>query len=208
MVRALQALRGVSFVTAVGLVAEIGDIRRFSIRASSWRFSVWCRRSIRVGRASDAAGSPRRATARAPPARRSRMGVSGHAAPRTADALSTRGVAEACLRHRLEGPAAPDVTLSTTGRARQVQAESRHGDRSRADRLHLGDRAGGASAARVDDTSDPVRPVGGIAARWRTLEVVMDISRSIRPCLGRGSSATNHSLGGTQPADISSVNRR
>jgi hypothetical protein len=26
--------------------------------------------------------------------------------------------------------------------------------------------------------------------------------------LGRGSSATNHSLGGTQPADISSVNRR
>jgi hypothetical protein len=26
--------------------------------------------------------------------------------------------------------------------------------------------------------------------------------------VGRGSSATNHSLGGTQPADISSVNRR
>jgi transposase len=30
VVDALQALRGVSFVTAVGLVAEIGDIRRFS----------------------------------------------------------------------------------------------------------------------------------------------------------------------------------
>ena len=29
MVDAVQALRGVSFVTAVGLVAEIGDIRRF-----------------------------------------------------------------------------------------------------------------------------------------------------------------------------------
>ena len=29
VVEALQALRGVSFVTAVGLVAEIGDIRRF-----------------------------------------------------------------------------------------------------------------------------------------------------------------------------------
>jgi hypothetical protein len=29
VVAALQALRGVSFVTAVGLVAEIGDIRRF-----------------------------------------------------------------------------------------------------------------------------------------------------------------------------------
>jgi transposase len=30
VVDALQALRGVSFVTAVGLVAEIGDIRRFT----------------------------------------------------------------------------------------------------------------------------------------------------------------------------------
>ncbi len=29
-VEALQALRGVSFVTAVGLVAEVGDIRRFT----------------------------------------------------------------------------------------------------------------------------------------------------------------------------------
>lgn len=29
VVDALQALRGVSFVTAVGLVAEVGDIRRF-----------------------------------------------------------------------------------------------------------------------------------------------------------------------------------
>jgi transposase len=28
-VDALQALRGVSFVTAVGLVVEVGDIRRF-----------------------------------------------------------------------------------------------------------------------------------------------------------------------------------
>ncbi len=34
MVEALQALRGVSFVTAVGLVAEVGDIRRSRIRAS------------------------------------------------------------------------------------------------------------------------------------------------------------------------------
>ena len=30
VVAALQALRGVSFVTAVGLVAEVGDIRRFA----------------------------------------------------------------------------------------------------------------------------------------------------------------------------------
>jgi transposase len=30
VVDALQALRGVSFVTAVGLVAEVGDIRRFT----------------------------------------------------------------------------------------------------------------------------------------------------------------------------------
>jgi transposase len=30
VVEALQALRGVSFVTTVGLVAEVGDIRRFT----------------------------------------------------------------------------------------------------------------------------------------------------------------------------------
>ena len=34
VVDALQALRGVWFVTAVGLVTEVGDIRRFTIRVS------------------------------------------------------------------------------------------------------------------------------------------------------------------------------
>jgi hypothetical protein len=45
-------------------------------------------------------------------------------------------------------------------------------------------------------------------ARWRILEGVMDISTDTSVPLGRGSSATNHRLGGTPPADISSVNRR
>ena len=44
VVDALQALRGVSFVTAVGLVAEVGDIRRSRIPASSWCTSAWSRR--------------------------------------------------------------------------------------------------------------------------------------------------------------------
>jgi len=49
VVAALQALRGVSFLTAVALVAELGDLTRFGIHASSWRISGSCRRNIRVG---------------------------------------------------------------------------------------------------------------------------------------------------------------
>ena len=49
VVAALQALRGVSFVTAVALVAELGDLTRFRHPRDSWRISGSCRRNIRVG---------------------------------------------------------------------------------------------------------------------------------------------------------------
>ena len=55
---------------------------------------------------------------------------------------------------------------------------------------------------------DQIRPVGGIAVRWRTLEVVMDISTTDTSVPRARPLRDNHSLGGTQPADISSVNRR
>jgi transposase len=45
VVRALQALRGMALVAAATLVAELGDITRFAIPASSWRISVWFRPS-------------------------------------------------------------------------------------------------------------------------------------------------------------------
>src|ERR1700681_2698439 len=61
VVAALQALRGVSFITAVGVVAELGDLTAFGIRASSWRILGSCRRNTRVGPRCGAGRSPRRA---------------------------------------------------------------------------------------------------------------------------------------------------
>jgi len=69
VVDALQALRGVSFVTAVGLVAESVTSDASAIRESSWRFLASCRQSTQAGPVSDGAGSPK-------PAIRTRGGCS------------------------------------------------------------------------------------------------------------------------------------
>jgi transposase len=61
MVAALQALRGVSFITAVALVAELGDVTGLAIRVNSWPISDSCRRNIPAARVSDGAPSRRRA---------------------------------------------------------------------------------------------------------------------------------------------------
>ena len=62
VVAALQALRGVSFVTAVALGRGTRrPPRGLVIRASSWRIWDSCRRNTPVGRASDVVASPRRA---------------------------------------------------------------------------------------------------------------------------------------------------
>ena len=61
VVDALQALRGVSFVTAVGLVAEVGDIRRFDHPRQLMAFLGLVPSDTPVGPLSDAVGSPRRA---------------------------------------------------------------------------------------------------------------------------------------------------
>jgi transposase len=60
VVDALQALRGISFVTAVGLVTEVGDIRRFTHPRELMAYLGLCHQNTQPGRASDVAGSPRR----------------------------------------------------------------------------------------------------------------------------------------------------
>ena len=208
VVDALQALRGVSFVTAVGLVVEVGDIRRFDHPRQLMAFlglvpsEYSSGPSVRRGGITKA-GNPhaRRLLAEAAWAY---QGV-----PRIwpADAVPARSLAGRRVCDRVEGPTSLDVAVSETGGTRQGKTQSRHRRRPRTHRLHLGHRPGGAAAPGLSPPHQ-VRQVGGIVARWRTLEVVMDVSPSTCPSLGRGSSATNHSLGGTQPADISSVNRR
>ena len=108
---------------------------------------------------------------------------------------------------RLEGPTSLDRTLSDAGRPRKAKPTVATADRAGAEGLHLGHRTGGAAPRVARRRSGPSgrrhrgqaeNPRGryGHQHRWT------------RPSPGRGSSATNHSLGGTQPADVSSVNRR
>lgn len=62
VVAALQALRGIAAITAIGLVAEIGDLGPLRIPASSWGISAWFPRSTPVVSARAGAASPRQAT--------------------------------------------------------------------------------------------------------------------------------------------------
>jgi len=124
VVDALQALRGVSFVTAVGLVAEVGDIRRFDhprqlmaylgLVPSEYSSGPSVRRGPRW------TPQNRPSIDRAKPATTARSKTLLMAAEepvvapadRPADALPTRGAAESHLRHRVEGAAPSHVTVS------------------------------------------------------------------------------------------------
>ena len=62
VVAAYQAMRGVNFLAATTLVAEVGDLRRFDNPAQLMASSAWCRPSTRPATRPDAARSPRPAT--------------------------------------------------------------------------------------------------------------------------------------------------
>ncbi len=151
VVDAPQALRGVSFVTAVGLVAEVGDIRRFEHPRQLMAFLGLVPSehssgpSVRRGGITKA-GNPhaRRLLAEAAWAY---QGI-----PRIGRQMLYRqeGVAESHLRYRMEGTAASHVAVPEAGRARESETESSDRRRARTNGLHLGDRAGGAAATGVN----------------------------------------------------------
>ena len=111
VVDALQALRGVSFITATGLVAEIGDLRRFT-RARELMAYLGL---VPFGTLEWAGDAPRphhqgRQSARATAARRSGLGVSGNSADRPRDATAP-------------GPAFPRRCARSRGRRNSAFAD-------------------------------------------------------------------------------------
>ena len=62
VIGALQAFRGIGFLSAVTLVAEAGDLRRFRTAPSSWPTRGWCLPSRPVAASSSVARSRRPAT--------------------------------------------------------------------------------------------------------------------------------------------------
>ena len=61
VIAALQALRGIAKVSAVTIVAELGQPCASRARRSSWATAVWWRASTRAGRRCGGGRSPRRA---------------------------------------------------------------------------------------------------------------------------------------------------
>ena len=63
VVAALQTMRGMALDNAATLTAELGDLSHFANPRQLMAY-IWCPRSIRAVRASNAAALPRPATAR------------------------------------------------------------------------------------------------------------------------------------------------
>ena len=138
VVDALQALRGVSFVTAVGLVVEVGDIRRFDHPRQLMAFLASCRRSIER-----------------PSVRRGGITKAGnpHARRLLAEAAwAYQGVPRIGRQMLYRQEALPKIIcdiawkaqLRLTSRFRKLvargsQAQGRHRDCPRTHRIHLGD---------------------------------------------------------------------
>jgi len=95
VVQAMQALRGVSLVTAVIMVAEVGDLRRFTKPRQLMAYWVWCRQSIRAGHGGAWERSRKPATSCAARVGRERLG------------LSPAGARVAIIRQRQEQLAKP-----------------------------------------------------------------------------------------------------
>ena len=177
VVAALQALRGVSFITAVGLVAELGDLRRFSHPRELMAY-------LGLVPSEHSSG---------PTVRRGAITKAGnpHVRRLLAEAAwAYQGIPRIGRQHAYRQEALPKVVcdiawraqLRLTGRFRRLvargqgQAEGGDGDRARARRIHLGDRARGAARMRNGASrTGRLRCIGrggGTVARWRTLEDV------------------------------------
>ena len=147
----LQALRGVDLVVAVSFVVEIGDIRRFENRASSWAISGWYRRSDRPARASGAARSPDGQPAHSPVARRERLDLPVPAAGRREETSEARSCISENPRDRLEGTIATQCSLPSILGARQEDDGHLHRRRPGTRGVHVGSGDGG-----------PATPAGGL----------------------------------------------
>ena len=165
VVQALQALRGVQWLVAITVVAELGDLTRFDSPRQLAAFvgldsvGVLERPGASPGRHHQSRQRPR--PARVDRRRRGRIGI-----PRKSPQhIQTRidALAETDSRHRLEGAGPAVQALSSARRARQASERRRHGHRARTHRVHVGDREGGPG----DGVSDRPKSRVGVEVRPR-----------------------------------------
>ena len=144
VVRALQTLRGVDLIVAVTFVTEIGDVRRFESPRQLMGYLGLVPVNVRPVRRFGAVASPRPATdvsvtcwSKAP----GLIGIHRGSVRRSFTGWSRYPEG---ARHRLESTDAPYGTLSSSDRARQEDNRGLHRHRTRARRLHVVGRTGGA----------------------------------------------------------------
>jgi len=160
-VEALQALRGVQWVVAITVVAELGDLTRFDNPRQLAAYvglipseysSGRTRRQGGITKAGN--GRARRALIEAAWAYRHPAKVSEHIQRRIEHAATTAS------SPRLEGARAAVQALSSPDRARETPQRRGHRDRPGIDRLHVGDcsrgsRAGGVATPRARERRGP-----------------------------------------------------
>ena len=188
VVEALQALRGVSFITAVGLVTEVGDIRRFAHSRALMAYLGLVPSEYSSGPSVRRGGITKAGN---PHARRllAEAAWAYHGVPRIGRQMLYRQEAlpNAVCDIAWKGPAPVDGPLPSAHGPRQGEAEGRDGDCARTDGVHLGDRAGGAPATRVHEAMcRSVRPAASRLA-GEPSEPLGTSGSPIRPCRGRGS---------------------
>ena len=131
VVQALQALRGVQWLVAITVVAELGDLTRFDSPRQLAAFVGLIPSEYSSG-AGASTGRHHQSRERPRPSRvdRSGLGVSASGESLAAHPDPDRRVAETDSSHRLEGAGPAVQALSSTHRARQASERRGHGHRA------------------------------------------------------------------------------
>jgi len=140
LVARLRCLRGIDTLTALGLVAEIGDFDRFTCAQQFMAFVGLVPSELPPASTADRALSPRSAQPGAPAARRSRLARPSATEGRLRARPPSPRPRRRRDRARLALPATPPRPLAANGRPRQTPPKDRRRLRPRARRLRLGDR--------------------------------------------------------------------
>jgi len=145
VVQGLQALRGVQWLVAITVVAELGDLTRFANPRQLAAFVGLIPSEYSSGRTRRQGGHHQSRQRTGPP----RLDRSGVGVPLSRQGLRPHSAAhrhttETAPRYRVEGAGPPLQTVSSADLTRQASQRGRHRHRPRTDRVHVGDCQGGA----------------------------------------------------------------
>ena len=144
VIEALQALRGVTEMSAVTIVVKVGPLTRLATARQLMGYSGAVPREDSSGTRTRPRGDYQdRECPSSPHHRRGRLGLPLSPGDRSWDTQTLAGPQRRREGHRLEGPAPSERALPKPDGPRKVQATSGDGRRARAPRLHLGNRRRG-----------------------------------------------------------------